>query len=466
MLLMSQSLRDQLLFKIDAANLPVRAEQIRARLRSYPRMVALRAIITLFVAGLLWLGLSHVVLLTWVAILFVLYAAESFYVWRYGRDTHSLAECLTWRTRLLVFVYLIAGTWGIGAMVLFVPGDMVYQAILILVVLGVAAGAATTNPVFPPALYIFVTLVILPIILANAWMADYLHSMLAALLVLFWLYVLGSGKILAETFELSLRQALENLRLVQQLRLEKQRAELAQQQAELANLAKSKFLAAASHDLRQPMHALTMFVEALKPHVHGEQGAELMNQVATSAEVLAEMFDSLLDMSRLDTGAIAPNLQRFPVQQVLDRIQPEFAWLAQEKELAFSVEQCATEVYSDPLLLERMLRNLFANAIRYTARGEVVVRCKPDGASLRIEVRDSGIGISGAHLPHIFEEYYQVGNRQRDRHNGLGLGLAIVWRLAHLLNCEVRVTSETGMGSCFSLSIPLSRSDDMIGGTV
>ncbi|NNM70231.1 MAG: HAMP domain-containing histidine kinase [Gallionella sp.] len=459
---MLYSLREQLSFEIDEANLPIRSEQIRARLRSYPRMVAARSAVTLMVLGLMWGKVAVPVLLGWAGMLFLMYAIESLYVWRYWDAMRTVAECRIWHSRLMLFVSLVGGLWGAGGLLLFVPDNLAYQAILICAMLGMAAGAVTTNPVFPPALYIFVPLLILPILLANALVGDSEHLLLSGLLMLFLVYVMITGKELAQTFELSLRQMLENKQLAQGLILENQRAELAQQQAEQASISKSRFLAAASHDLRQPMHALTMFVGALKAHVHGEQGTRLMAQVETSVDVLGEMFDSLLDISRLDTGAVSPYYQTFPVQQIFDRMEGEFSRIAQEKGLALNMEECADTVHSDSLLLERILRNLLANAIRYTERGWVSVRCERVAENLKIEVRDSGLGISGEHLPHIFDEYYQIGNKQRDRNNGLGLGLAIVQRLARLLGAEVRVSSSEGVGSCFSLLLPLELSDVMI----
>jgi signal transduction histidine kinase len=178
--------------------------------------------------------------------------------------------------------------------------------------------------------------------------------------------------------------------------------------------------------------------------------------------VLDEMFDALLDISRLDAGVVLPRYQTFPAQQIFDRIEAEFSWTAREKGLVLTVEKCAESLSGDPLLLERILRNLIANAIRYTERGSVRVRCAAAADGMHIEVHDSGIGISEQHLPRIFEEYYQIGNSQRDRTNGLGLGLAIVQRLARLLGGDVSVSSTVGMGSCFSLLIPLKTRDDMI----
>jgi signal transduction histidine kinase len=459
---MSKLFSSQILFEINEANLPIRAEQIRTRLRTYPLMIAARVLVVLGVLGLMWEKVSHPILISWVVLMLTWYVAEAVTLWRYWDQTNTLEECRDWRKRLLLLVTLVGGTWGAGGMLLFVPGDLAYQAILICVVLGVGAGAITTNPVFPPALYIFVSLLIVPIMFANAWVGDSAHLILAGLLMAYLLYVLNAGRELAENFELSLVRALENEHLVHQLTAEKLRAESAQMQAELANVSKSKFLAAASHDLRQPMHALTMFVEALKPHVQGTQGGELMRQVETSVDVLGEMFDALLDISRLDAGVVEPRNQEVSLQHVLDRMLAEFAWTAQAKNISMYIAPYQGVINTDHMLLERILRNLISNAIRYTERGEITVVSTAAEGGVHIDICDTGIGIAEQHLSRIFEEYYQVGNAQRDRNNGLGLGLAIVLRLSNLLGCKVSVRSNAGAGSCFSLVIPLQPAGVMI----
>ncbi len=459
---MHGQLKSQLYFDITEENLPIRAEQIRTRLRTYPLMIIVRIIVVPFLVGLMWEKVAQEVLLIWAGALLIIHGIESWYIYRYKSQTGTVRECEEWRRRLLIFVLLVGGMWSAGGFLLFVPNDLAYQSMLICVVVGVAAGAVTTNPVFPPALYIFEVLLILPLSLSNFMVWDATHIMLALLLMVYLMYVLNAGKALADTFEISLRHTLENEKLVQRLRTENQRVELAQLRAEQANLSKSKFLAAASHDLRQPMHALTLFVEALKPHVSGVHGGRLMAQVSNSVGVLGDMFDALLDISRLDAGVVMPKYQYFTLRQVFDRIESEFSWTARDKELTLTVQRCEGQVYSDPLLVERILRNLIANAIRYTEIGTIEVRCRDVEAGLLVEVCDSGVGISQQHLPHIFEEYYQIGNTQRDRSNGLGLGLAIVQRLALLLGVKVSVTSTLGVGSCFGLVIPQRDADVMM----
>lgn len=442
---------------IDVANLPIRAEQIRTRLQGYPLMIMTQVITGLLLCWLMWDKVAHGVLLSWLSALYAVHALEGGYWWKYKEATHSLAECLQWRTRFIVFVTLVGTVWGSAGVLMFVADDLAYQALLICVVLGLAAGAATINPVFPPALYIYVTLLILPIMLENMLVADSTHLLLAGMLLVYLAFVLNAGRDLAQTFELSLRRGLENAGLVVQLTEEKRRAELAQHSAEQANQMKSKFFAAASHDLRQPMHALALFVEVLKNREHDEQATRLIGQVENSVEALAGMFDALLDISRLDAGVVQPQCEDVAIQALLDRLYAEFSWLAHDKGLRFEVANCQQTVYTDPMLLERVLRNLISNAVRYTHRGSVTVTCEIVDEWLQLEIRDSGIGIAPEHLPHIFEEYFQVGNQQRDRSKGLGLGLAIVKRLEQLLGYRMKLDSTLGEGSCFTLLVPFGR---------
>jgi signal transduction histidine kinase len=439
---------------IDETNFPVRAEQIRARLRNYPLMMGGQLVVALLLTGLMWGKVERAVLLGWLAAVYAMHAVEFVFWWRHREATRTMEECRRWRSRFIVLVTAVAVLWGSIGIFMFVPGDLAYQVMLICVILGLAAGAVTVNPVFPPSLYIYVSLLILPVLASNLLAADYPHFILAAMLAVYWGFVLNAGRELAFTFELSLRRGFENARLVEQLTEEKRRAEEAQRSAEQANRMKSKFFAAASHDLRQPMHALTLFVDVLKNRELDPQTTHLVAQVEQSVEVLGSMFDALLDISRLDAGVVQPRYENFLLQPLLDRMYAEFSWLALDKGLRFEIAHCDAVVHSDPLLLERILRNLISNAIRYTERGEVAVSCEevPDG--IRIEVRDSGIGIAPEHLPHIFEEYYQVGNRQRDRSKGLGLGLAIVRRLEQLLGYRMTLDSAPGKGSRFVFVVP------------
>ena len=224
--------------------------------------------------------------------------------------------------------------------------------------------------------------------------------------------------------------------------------------AERAHVAKSRFFAAASHDLRQPMHALSLFVTALKARNRQPEVAELVDHIEDATAAMEVLFNSLLDISRLDAGVIEAHPQHFPLQRLLDDLNSQFAPVAAEKGLRFRVRSCGAHLYSDPLLLERVLINLVANAIRYTDDGGVLVGCRRVGEHVRIGVWDTGRGIAQDQQQVIFQEFVQLQNPERDRGKGLGLGLAIVSRLGRLLHHRVEVRSQPGSGSAFTIDVP------------
>ena len=226
--------------------------------------------------------------------------------------------------------------------------------------------------------------------------------------------------------------------------------------AESANRAKSRFLAAASHDLRQPLHALGLFADRLSDHVTGDVGRALAEQVQSTTRALRHQLDALLDLSRLDAGGVEPDVRSFAIGPELARLAAEWSVAAREKGLAFRFEPVDAHVKSDPVLLARMLQNLLSNAIRYTAQGDVALRTRADGDSLAIEVEDTGPGIPRDRQREIFSEFYRLDPHAGD--GGLGLGLAIVDRTARLLGHEVTLESEPARGSRFRVRVPLDRS--------
>lgn len=225
----------------------------------------------------------------------------------------------------------------------------------------------------------------------------------------------------------------------------------AKAEAEAANAAKSRFLAAASHDLRQPLHALGMFAAELAGRERAPGNQALVARIGQSVRALETMFSELLDMSQLDAGKVKVTLSCFPVQQMFDRIATDFLPLAQEKGLLLRIRPTRQWCESDPIHLERIVRNFVSNAIRYTQHGGVLVACRVRGRRLWLEVRDTGVGLAEAEREKIFEEYYQLANPERDRAKGLGLGLAIVRRLADLLGERLVVKSSPGRGSMFAV---------------
>ena len=247
--------------------------------------------------------------------------------------------------------------------------------------------------------------------------------------------------------------------------LERSRVELAaaRDEAVAANAAKSRFLAAASHDLRQPIHALRLFAEALGDSDDKARTRDLAHRIRDSADSLTAMFDELLDLSRLESGAVEARFADFPVGPLIDQLVAELEADARAKGLALTRVTTSSVVRSDPLLLRRILQNLLVNALRHTEHGRVLIGVRRRGRALAIEVWDTGPGIPVSMRSEIFREFTQLDQKRRSE--GLGLGLAIVERLAHLLGCRVELDSRVGRGSVFRVSVPLAvraRSDDAV----
>jgi two-component system CheB/CheR fusion protein len=232
--------------------------------------------------------------------------------------------------------------------------------------------------------------------------------------------------------------------------------EEARRTAEQANLGKSRFLAAASHDLRQPLQTLSLVRGILAKRVKDETGTRLIAKLEETLGAMSGMLNTLLDINQLEAGIVHPEVIEFPIGTVLDRLRTEFAYHVTTKQLEWRVVANSLAVRSDPRLLEQMLRNLLANAVKYTEQGKVLLGCRRRGDKLRIEVWDTGIGIPAEQLEVIFEEFRQLDNAARERHRGLGLGLSIVRRVGDLLEHRITVRSWPGRGSVFAVTVQLS----------
>jgi CheY-like chemotaxis protein/two-component sensor histidine kinase len=229
----------------------------------------------------------------------------------------------------------------------------------------------------------------------------------------------------------------------------------AKDEAERARLAQSKFLAAVSHDLRQPVQALTLFTSALGAKISGAPASALLDDMRGSVEALDMLLDALLDISSLDAGTVVPHETTFSLATLLERLAGEFAIQASQKEIGLRVVPTSAIVRTDPTLLYRVLQNFVSNAVRYTSQDGILIGCRRRGRKLRVEVVDSGIGIPEDLHQEIFKEFFQIGNPERDRTQGLGLGLAIVQRLSRLLHCPVTVRSREGRGAAFGIEVPV-----------
>ncbi len=253
----------------------------------------------------------------------------------------------------------------------------------------------------------------------------------------------------------AVRDVGERHKMVAQLRA-------AASEADRANAVKSRFLAAASHDLRQPLQAAALYLSLLSKQAETPDQQGLCAKMRAPLQVMSSILDALLDISMLDSGAVTPKRSDFALSSILDRIAVDLRPLAEQKNLEFDSQETNILVNSDPSLLERIVENLASNAIRYTPAGRVTIRAQTIGDAVRVSVVDTGIGIPDEALERIFDEYFQYDNPARNIKKGLGLGLAIVKRLANLLNHPIHIRSTLGKGSTFSVDIPLAQQEILI----
>ena len=266
------------------------------------------------------------------------------------------------------------------------------------------------------------------------------------------------GRNYRESFDNVVGLKLRTEALAVQLGAEKAVADAARQEAEVANRAKTQFFTAASHDLRQPLHAMGLFAEALRARTHEPEVAQLVNSINESVDALEGLFSELLDITRIDSGGVEVNPENFELAEIFRKVRLHFEPAAFEKGLALRIRGGQHVALADPLLVERIVRNLLSNAIRYTSDGSVLVSCRRRGDRLLLQVWDTGPGIGASERARIFEEFYQVPGTAAvtvEQKKGLGLGLAIVKRLAELMAAPLTLRSETGRGSVFTIELPL-----------
>jgi signal transduction histidine kinase/ActR/RegA family two-component response regulator len=373
-------------------------------------------------------------------------------LWRFYRRSRPVGDrWRAWALRFTAINFAVGIGFGWAPIGLTTGGRADLELVVLVVTLSAAAASIPVFSPYLPTFLFFFAGTTLPFTTASFFSADSIpHRLSGPLMLLFISGVGGLGVRANRSFE-----ELVNLRI----RAEEMAADLQREKeiAERANLAKSNFLAAASHDLRQPVHAVGLFVGALRGVAMAPEGRRLIEQIEASINAMDGLFAALLDISRLDAGVVAVQRRPFAIQSTVARVCRDYVHEAEAKGVSLRWQDCAAVVDTDPVLAERILRNLVSNAVRYTDRGRILVGCRRRDAAISVQVWDTGIGIPRDEQARVFQEYYQLGNRERDRAKGLGLGLAIVRRLTDLLGCELKLRSEPGKGSCFEVVIPLAK---------
>jgi signal transduction histidine kinase/ActR/RegA family two-component response regulator len=360
--------------------------------------------------------------------------------------------------RRLVILHAIDGAvWGSLAWIT-LDNATPAGSILVLAVLSGIVGNSMS--LLSPVLPVFVMFCVLELgmIASKVWQFNEVAFNalgIAAVLYVSTLLVQARNSSRASRQAIELR--FENVELVQRLRLESDKAQAAMTRAEQANMAKSRFLAAASHDLRQPIHAQGLFVEVLARTTLSPEQRELIASIRSAADASSDMLHTLLDYSRIEAGVVEPQLKTFKLQSLLNKIEIELAPQADAKAIVFRSRETDAVVMSDPALVELIFRNLVSNAIRYTAHGGILIACRKRGEMVSLEIWDTGIGIPLAQQEEVFREFHQLGNPERDRQKGLGLGLAIAQGLSSVLGHTLSLVSVPERGSVFRLTLPASK---------
>jgi signal transduction histidine kinase len=435
------------------------AEQLKLLCQQWVRLPVPIALVCAYVAYLVWGYIDAAVVLGWAGATVAVVAVRALLLARYAAGTAMNPQ--VWARRMQAFALLSGAVSGAAAPLFFGALPLDHQAVLTMVLCCLGAGGIATSGAYPRAYYSFalpyfaqIAVVWLKPGAPDAWFISFL---LIFFLVVMVIFVRDNGRMVVESIRL--RFANEELlaqkeHLIELLRTEFDKAESARTKAEQANRSKSQFLASASHDLRQPLHALSLLTALLKEASADSHVREVGRHIDQSVQSLDRLFGALLDLSKLDAGVMKIDLRDLNLTELLEHLSIEYRPKAQEKSLAFQVDCPPLWLRTDPMQLERIVRNLLENAIRFTSAGRVGISVRRSGADALITVTDTGPGIPPAEQDRVFEEFYQLHNPGRDRSKGLGLGLSIVRRLVDLLGYRIELHSVLAHGTRFTLTLP------------
>lgn len=427
-------------------------EQIKVVLNAAYFILITYAITAGTFAAIMWNVVPHDILFIWGAVFLSVLIIRAIIHYHY-HDKLKPENARYFGVYIIISLGITGLVWGVGVMLMFPAVELNYQFFIMFIIAGIGASAFSSNTIFLPGLYAFFPALLLPLTIRMFFMEGDLYLALGSATLVFMFSLYYFSKNLYRSLVETLNLRFENAELISQLRIQKD-------EAEQANNAKSKFLAAASHDLRQPLHALSLFTSVLDETIKTPEVRNVIKQINASVDALQGLFNALLDISRLDAGVMKEEKINFELQSLFDRLANDFNPLANEKGLSLHWPDSSYIVYSDPLLLEQILRNYISNAIRYSDEGDINILCKEMNGEINIQVVDRGRGIPLEEQKNIFNEFHQLGNPERDRSKGLGLGLAIVRRTAKLLKHPINITSETGQGSTFSILVETREFDD------
>jgi len=442
--------------------IPRDIDHVRALYVQTPATLAGNAIGLMLVATMFWAWARPPVLLAWLGVGTALWSLRLGHYLRYRRAATADDTALRgWRASWGALVLAQGAVWGAAAWLFWGLGEPYHRLALLLLVYTYCLGSVQLLAGQWAVFLAFVSIVLVPTIVRVASDASQpWHWQMAGILCLLFAITVLMGRMAGTALAQAITLKTRTDEMAIQLRVEKAEADAARRAAEAASRAKTQFFAAASHDLRQPLHAMGLFAEALRQRSRDPEVASLVHSINESVDALEGLFGELLDITRIDTGGVEAHPAPVRLRELFERLRLHFEPLAFEKGLQLSFRGGERVAHADPVLLERILRNLVSNALRNTDAGGVLVSARARGGRLRLQVWDTGIGIGEANLPRIFDEFYQVHSQaplQPHQRKGLGLGLAIVKRLADLMGAPLAVRSRIDRGTVFTLELPLGR---------
>lgn len=441
----------------------VKAELVRYLYRQAPGSMIAILIVACILTGVLWNTVSNTLLLGWLLALVVVCAARLAQIQTFFRRSPPSERMARWAAASAAGSALIGAVWAFASILFLDPAQPMSVITITVILMGICAGSIVNLASYLPSFWVVVGPSMGALILVLLWHGDPVANTVALLaavaVVAYFVGARNVHRLLTDSLQLSfenvaLRREAEEKSALLEATL--QQMDAARRSAEQANAAKTRFLAAASHDLRQPIHALGLLLATLADLVRSDRTAPLLEQIDASLDAVEAMLNSLLDISKLDAGVVRPDVGPVDLGALLQRLNAEHQPVAKLTGNHLRVRPAHVQGVSDPAMLQRILANLVSNALRYTNRGRVLVAARARGDSIRIDVIDNGPGIPAESLEDIFLEFHQLGNPERDRRRGLGLGLAIVKRVAGLLGHRIEVRSVVGRGSRFSIFLPRS----------
>ncbi len=419
----------------------IRWEQINAHYESLTAFAVGPALGAILVVNVLWSVVDRRLLVPGYTLILLVSAYRVFLRSAYLKADEEERRERHWEWLALATSFVTGAAWGISAMMIFPLVDRSHDAFLLTVFTLVPLLPLGSAGMHVPSFYAYSLPASLPFVGLLVTHDHYGHVLAGLTLATIMLVAVALARRTQKQFDAAIRL---------RMRIEEQRDEV-----EAAVAAKTRFLAAASHDIRQPLHALGLLVGSLRRSAESERARELAEQAERATDALRSLMDELLDISRLDAGVVEAHPKHFELDGFIAALMAEFVPRALEKGLRIDYEPSDLVIESDPILLSRLIRNLLDNAVKYTDRGSVEVRVRRSNGRVRIEIADTGSGISEEQQQLIFEEFVQLQNPGRDRTKGLGLGLAIVTRLAALLETTIALDSSEGGGSVFAFDQPL-----------